>query len=84
MEFNRLKRLRKNNSLRELFKENKLSIKNFILPFFVIEGKNKKEEIISMPGIYRFSVDNLLKEVEKIRNLGILSMILFGISEKKM
>jgi porphobilinogen synthase len=79
----RLRRLRKNENLSKLFSEAKLSISEFVMPYFVIEGKNVKQEINSMPGIFRYSIDQLLKEVEEIYKLGILSVLLFGVPDRK-
>ena len=79
----RLRRLRKNELLRDLVAENRLSIDNLIMPYFVIEGKNKREKINSMPDIFRLSVDNLLKEIAEIKKLGIKAILLFGIPKKK-
>jgi len=79
----RLRRLRKNENLRKLFSETKLSISDFVMPYFVIEDKNVKQEINSMPGIFRYSIDQLLKEVEEIYKLGVLSVLLFGVPNIK-
>jgi len=79
----RLRRLRKNENLRKLFSETKLSIFDFVMPYFVIEGKNVKQEINSIPGIFRYSIDQLLKEVEGIYKLGVLSVLLFGVPDRK-
>ena len=67
---NRYRRLRQTPPLRRLVKETRLTRDDFIQPFFVVEGKNKKEAIESMPGIYRFSVDPLLKTIERYQKLG--------------
>lgn len=83
MEFNRLRYLRKKKLLRELLQETRLSVKDFVLPLFVIEGKNKKEEIFSMPGVFRFSIDNLMKEVGEAKKVGIVSVLIFGIPNRK-
>lgn len=56
----------------------KLSLKNLIMPYFVIEGRNKKEPVANMPGIFRLTVDNLLKEVLETKRLGISRVLLFG------
>lgn len=80
---NRLRRLRKNSRLREMFAETHLSKNDLIYPLFAIEGNNKKNEVSSMPGIYQLSVDNLLKECEEISRIGIPSVILFGIPDHK-
>lgn len=69
--YDRHRRLRKNESIRSLIRESHLTPHDFVLPIFVAEGKNFKEEISSMPGIYRQSLDNTIKEVKEIWNLGI-------------
>ena len=79
----RMRRKRKKETLREIFRETQLSPSDFIYPLFVIPGKNKKEGIPSMPGQYRFSIDLLVEEVQKIKEEGIKAIILFGIPEKK-
>jgi len=79
----RLRRLRKNNLLRQMANETNLSVKSFIYPVFVVEGKNVKEPVKSMPGIFRLSVDNLLKEAKEVESLNIPAIMLFGIPEKK-
>lgn len=83
MEFSRLRYLRKKELLRELLQETRLSVKDFVLPLFVIEGKNKKEEIRSMPGVFRFSIDNLIKEIEEAKKLGIAAVLIFGVPDEK-
>ena len=77
----RLSRLRKNPALRNMVSETNLRPKDFILPYFVVGGIKKKEPIASMPGIYRFSTENLLKDIEKTK--GVRSILLFGIPESK-
>ncbi len=79
----RLRRLRKTENLRKLFSETKLSISDFIMPYFVVEGKNVKQEIKSMPGVFRYSIDNLLKDIKEGYNLGIVGVLLFGVPSKK-
>jgi porphobilinogen synthase len=54
-----------------------------IQPYFVVEGRNKRERIKYFPQVYRLSIDNLLKEAHEIRNLGIKSVLLFGFSQKR-
>ena len=63
--------------------ETVLQPSDFIYPVFVIDGKNKRNEISSMPGIYQLSAENALKECEEALNLGIKAVILFGIPERK-
>lgn len=79
----RLRRLRKNAALRDMFRETSLSKKDFIYPLFVVEGENVKKEISSMPGNFQMSVENILRECEELGNLGINSILLFGIPEAK-
>ncbi|MGI8544747.1 MAG: porphobilinogen synthase [Aridibacter sp.] len=79
----RLRRLRKNAALRDMFRETHLSKNDFIFPLFIVEGNSIKNEITSMPGIFQLSVDNALKECEELLNLGIRAVILFGIPDKK-
>ena len=79
----RPRRLRKNENFRRMIRENSLSVDDLILPLFVTFGKNKKNEISSMPGQYQLSVDNLAKEAKEIYDLGIPAVILFGIPEHK-
>jgi len=79
----RPRRLRYNESLRTLIRETQLSISDLIQPLFVRPGRGIREPILSMPGNYRFSVDELIKEIKEIKDRGILAIILFGIPEKK-
>lgn len=69
--YNRHRRLRKNEAVRSLVRETSLTPNDFVLPIFVAEGKNVKEEIKSMPGIYRHSLDLTINEVKEIWDLGI-------------
>jgi porphobilinogen synthase len=80
---NRHRRLRSSKSIRDFVRETHLTANDLIQPFFVIEGKNKKETIASMPGIYRYTIDLLLKEVEIFIRGGGKGGILFGISSQK-
>lgn len=79
----RMRRLRRNENLRRLVRETSLSIDDLIYPLFVRPGKNVKNEIKSMPGNYQMSVDQLIVECKKVRELGIPAVMLFGIPEKK-
>lgn len=63
--------------MRSLVRENAITPNDFIAPLFVVEGKNKKEEIASMPNYFRFSLDLLEKEVKELWSLGIKSVLLF-------
>jgi len=79
----RPRRLRKNETFRALIRETRLSASQLIYPLFIMPGKNKREEIPSMPGVFRLSVDQLKKEAEECLKLGIQNVILFGLPEKK-
>ena len=81
--FKRFRRLRINPVLRDLVQETNLSINDFIYPLFVKTGENFKKEIPSMPGVYQMSIDNVIKECEELKNLGIYAIILFGIPDIK-
>lgn len=79
----RPRRLRRTATIREMVRESRLSTKDFIAPLFVRHGDHLKEPISSLPGQYQFSVDTVVKEAEEIWSLGIPSIILFGLPEKK-
>jgi len=81
--FKRFRRLRINETMRDLVKETTLSPNDFIYPLFVKEGKGIKKEISSMPGVYQMSIDEIIKECEYIRTLGLNAIILFGIPDVK-
>ena len=79
----RPRRLRKNENFRRMLRETALSVNDLVYPLFVVEGKEVKKPISSMPGNFQLSIDNLLKEVEKTKGLGIPAVLLFGIPDKK-
>ena len=79
----RLRRLRQQDSFRRMVRETVLSPADFIYPLFVVEGQGRREEIVSMPGQFRLSVDLLVKEAAEVKSLGIPAVILFGIPAKK-
>ncbi len=79
----RFRRLRRNEALRALVRETKVEVGDLIYPLFVVDGNEIKQEISSMPGLYRLSNDLLPKEVDEIAKLGIQAIILFGIPQKK-
>lgn len=81
--FKRLRRLRMTDAFRSMVRETEISVKDFIYPMFVVPGTNVKQEISSMPGVYRFSVDQLVRECADVFALGIPAVILFGIPEHK-
>jgi porphobilinogen synthase len=79
----RPRRLRQHESLRRLVRETAVSVSDLIYPMFVTTGRGKREEIGSMPGQYRWSVDLLVKEAAEVQSLGIPGVILFGIPDRK-
>ncbi len=79
----RHRRLRKSDAILRMVRETSLSVDNLIAPMFVCEGNEVQDEISSMPGVYRFSIDGLVKEVGECHALGIPAVILFGIPDKK-
>ncbi len=79
----RPRRLRKNAIIRNAVAETRLSKDMFVYPYFVTGGKNIAEPIKAMSGVFHFSVDRLLKEVEKGLKIGINKVLLFGVGEKK-
>ena len=79
----RMRRLRSNETLRRMVREARLSVDDLIYPLFVQPGEGVRKEITSMPGNYRFSIDELVKECERVKSLGIPAVILFGIPAHK-
>ncbi|MDB4082977.1 porphobilinogen synthase [Vicingaceae bacterium] len=79
----RPRRLRKNEMIRSMVRENHLSVKDFIYPLFVEEGENVRKEIATMPGVFRYSLDQLDAELKEIVELEIPSIMLFGIPKRK-
>ena len=79
----RPRRLRKNPIIRGMVAETRLSKEMFIYPYFVIPGNGKVEKINAMPGINHFTVDELLKDVEKGLKFGVNKILLFGVGEEK-
>jgi porphobilinogen synthase len=80
---NRLRRLRRTESLRSLVRETRLIPESLVYPLFICPGMGIRKEVRSMPGVFNLSIDEAVKEVREIRALGILSVILFGLPEKK-
>ena len=73
----RMRRSRKANLSRRLISENNLSVNDLVLPIFVIDGKNKKIPINSMPGVYRYTIDRLKQIVDKAISLKIPMVAIF-------
>ena len=78
-----MRRLRATESMRRLVREARLDPAQFILPLFAVEGEGIRREIVSMPGNYQLSVDELVKECEETQSLGVGGVILFGIPTHK-
>ena len=78
-----LRRLRRNPTLREMLKENRLSASEFIYPMFVVNGTGVKTPIEPMPGINQMSVDIAVEETLKAKEFGVKSVLLFGIPKHK-
>ena len=81
--FKRFRRLRMNATLRSLVRETTLSVDDFIYPLFAKSGEGFKKEISSMPGVYQMSIDEIVKECGSLQELGINSIVLFGIPDVK-
>jgi len=81
--FTRFRRKRIHPVLRDLLQETTLTVNDFIYPLFAKSGEGYKEEVGSMPGVYQMSIDEIVKECEVLKSLGIKSVILFGIPDVK-
>lgn len=79
----RMRRLRQSEPLRQMIRETRLTPADLIYPLFVVEGRDHRQEIASMPGQYRRSIDLLVKEATEVKWLGIPAVILFGIPDQK-
>lgn len=73
----RNRRLRQNPAIRNLVRETTVSANDFLVPLFVVEGMGVKEEIPSMPGYYRYSLDLLAREAKELWNMGLQAVLLF-------
>ncbi len=80
---NRTRRLRRNESIRRLVRENSLQLNDLVYPIFIEEGQGIETEIVSMPGIKRYSLDTLSKELDEVSKLDIPAILLFGIPGSK-
>ena len=79
----RPRRLRRTEALRTLVRETHLSADDFVYPLFVCEGTNVRVEVPSMPGVFKLSVDEVIKETEAALKDGVRSILLFGVPDKK-
>ena len=80
---NRLRRLRRTETLRALVRETRLTPESLVYPLFICPGTGIRKEVRSMPGVFNLSVDEAVKEVREARALGVSAVILFGLPEKK-
>lgn len=80
----RFREFRKDQATRDKYADVALDAKDFIYPYFVVEGEGVKEEISTMPGIYRFSIDTLVTDVKECYALGIDKVLLFGVIEDSL
>ncbi len=80
---NRMRRLRRTETLRTLVRETRLTPESLVYPLFICPGTGIRKEVGSMPGVFNLSIDEAVKEVRATRALGVLSIILFGLPEKK-
>lgn len=79
----RPRRLRKDQAIRRMVRETRVDAASLIYPMFVIDGENIEEEIPAMPGQFRYSVDRMPYELERLQKAGVAQLMLFGIPEKK-
>ena len=79
----RPRRLRRNENLRRLVRETRLSVDNLIMPLFVVPGSRVRNPVPSMPGVAQLSVDRAVEECKEVRDLGVPGVILFGVPESK-
>ena len=80
----RPRRNRKSAAIREMVQETRLHTSDLIFPMFLLDGKNQKIEVTSMPGIYRLSLDLMLEEIKRCRNLGIRAFCIFPAVDDKL
>ena len=81
---NRNRRLRASETLRNLIRESTITSNDFLVPLFIIEGENKKQEIKSMPNYFKMSIDLILKEINILHTLGLKSVLLFAQVEENL
>ncbi|MFS0575388.1 porphobilinogen synthase [Sporosarcina sp. 179-K 3D1 HS] len=83
LQFRRNRRLRSSKTLRAMVQETVLRTEDLIYPLFVVDGENIKNPVVSMPGVFQFSLDQLGAEIDEVVSLGIPSVILFGVPSDK-
>jgi len=82
-DFKRHRRLRSGDTIRQMVRETSIEKSDLIYPMFVMDGENKKQEVPSMPGVYQWSLDRVDEELETVVQLGIPSVLLFGVPDHK-
>src|SRR5271169_3299836 len=79
----RMRRLRRSEQMRNFVRETRLTPDSFVYPMFVCPGEGVRKEVRSMPGVFNLSVDEAVKEAREVHSLGVPSVILFGLPDKK-
>ncbi|MDI3481377.1 MAG: porphobilinogen synthase [Tepidanaerobacteraceae bacterium] len=79
----RPRRLRRSSAMRDMLRETTLDVKDLIYPLFVVPGEGVRQEVASMPGIRRFSIDTVIGEVKEVESMGIPAVLLFGVPSFK-
>jgi porphobilinogen synthase len=79
----RLRRLRRTSQLRDMVRETRLTPEAFVYPMFICPGEGVRKAVGSMPGVFNLSVDEAVKEAQEVHSLGVPSVILFGLPDKK-
>ena len=79
----RPRRLRRTETLRAMVRETTLSPRDFIYPYFVTHGRSVRDEVSSMPGVYQLSIDELVRDVRTLPELGVPAVLLFGLPAAK-
>lgn len=82
-DFKRHRRLRSGDTIRRMVRETSIEKSDLIYPMFVMDGENKKQEVPSMPGVYQWSLDRIDEELETVVQLGLPSVLLFGVPDHK-
>ena len=79
----RLRRLRNNETVRNMIRETSVSVNDLVYPVFIKEGTDEKIPVDSMPGIYQYTIDRFPEELDRIQKAGVSAILIFGIPEHK-